>query len=39
VWTIDELDDVEVARKCGVDAIITDRPAETLAALGRADLP
>jgi glycerophosphoryl diester phosphodiesterase len=39
VWTIDELDDVEFARKCGVDAIITDRPAETLAALSRADLP
>jgi glycerophosphoryl diester phosphodiesterase len=39
VWTVDERTDVEYARELGVDAIITDRPADTLAVLSRADSP
>jgi glycerophosphoryl diester phosphodiesterase len=35
VWTVNEPADVDLTRRLGVDGIITDRPAEVLAALGR----
>ncbi|GAA2817473.1 glycerophosphodiester phosphodiesterase family protein [Kitasatospora sp. CM 4170] len=35
VWTVDEPDDVELCLELGVSAIITNRPAEVLAQLGR----
>jgi glycerophosphoryl diester phosphodiesterase len=35
VWTVDEPDDVGRCLDAGVDAIITNRPAEVLALLGR----
>ncbi|MFF1874538.1 glycerophosphodiester phosphodiesterase family protein [Kitasatospora herbaricolor] len=35
VWTVDEPADVELCRELGVSAIITNRPAEVLAQLGR----
>jgi glycerophosphoryl diester phosphodiesterase len=34
VWTVDEPDEVEFVRALGVDAIITNRPAEVLEQLG-----
>lgn len=36
VWTVDDLADVELCVRLGVDAIITNRPREVLAFLGRA---
>lgn len=36
VWTVDHPDDVELCVDLGVDAIITNRPARVLRALGRA---
>lgn len=35
VWTVNDPADLELVRRRGVDGIITDRPADTLAALGR----
>ncbi|QKW07911.1 glycerophosphodiester phosphodiesterase [Streptomyces sp. NA04227] len=35
VWTVDEPSDVELCAELGVDAIITNRPAQVLAQLGR----
>lgn len=35
VWTVDELADVDLCLELGVDAIITNRPREVLAHLGR----
>ncbi|MFD6419634.1 glycerophosphodiester phosphodiesterase [Streptomyces sp. NPDC060194] len=35
VWTVDEPDDVERCVELGVDAIITNRPRQVLAQLGR----
>ncbi|MDI1461737.1 glycerophosphodiester phosphodiesterase family protein [Catellatospora sp. KI3] len=35
VWTVNELDDVDLLLKLGVDGLITDRPAEVLSHLGR----
>jgi glycerophosphoryl diester phosphodiesterase len=35
VWTVDEPADVELVLELGVDAIITNRPAQVLARLGR----
>jgi glycerophosphoryl diester phosphodiesterase len=35
VWTVDDPADVALCRDLGVDAIITNRPAEVLAQLGR----
>lgn len=35
VWTVDEPDDVELCVRLGVSAIITNRPAQVLAQLGR----
>lgn len=35
VWTVNEPDDVELVLDCGVDGIITDRPAMVLDRLGR----
>lgn len=35
VWTVDEPADVELCVELGVDALITNRPAEVLAHLGR----
>lgn len=35
VWTVNGTDDVDLLLKLGVDGIITDRPAEVLAHLGR----
>jgi glycerophosphoryl diester phosphodiesterase len=35
VWTVDDPADVDLCRDLGVDAIITNRPAEVLAQLGR----
>ena len=35
VWTVDEPGDVELCLELGVSAIITNRPAEVLARLGR----
>ncbi|MFI6154166.1 glycerophosphodiester phosphodiesterase family protein [Kitasatospora sp. NPDC051170] len=35
VWTVDELADVDLCLELGVSAIITNRPAEVLAHLGR----
>ncbi|AJE84146.1 MULTISPECIES: glycerophosphodiester phosphodiesterase [Streptomyces] len=35
VWTVDEPADVELCAELGVDAIITNRPAQVLAQLGR----
>ena len=35
VWTVDEPQDVEYVLGLGVDAVITNRPAEVLARLGR----
>ncbi len=35
VWTVDEPDDVEACVGLGVDAIITNRPRQVLAQLGR----
>jgi glycerophosphoryl diester phosphodiesterase len=37
VWTVDRPDDLDFVRDLGVDAIITNRPAETIAALRPAD--
>jgi glycerophosphoryl diester phosphodiesterase len=36
VWTVDEPEDVELCVRLGVDAIITNRPADVLRQLGRA---
>lgn len=33
VWTVDDPQDVQLVRELGVDAVITNRPAETIAAL------
>ena len=35
VWTVDELDDVDVCVRAGVDAVITNRPRAVLGHLGR----
>lgn len=35
VWTVDEPDDIDLVLDLGVDAIITNRPAEVLHRLGR----
>ncbi len=35
VWTVDEPDDVEFVLGLGVDAVISNRPAQVLARLGR----
>jgi glycerophosphoryl diester phosphodiesterase len=35
VWTVDEALDVELCVRLGVDAIITNRPRQVLAQLGR----
>ncbi|MGY3337514.1 glycerophosphoryl diester phosphodiesterase [Streptomyces filamentosus] len=35
VWTVDEPEDVELCLRLGVDAIITNRPKQVLAHLGR----
>ncbi|WBB65853.1 glycerophosphodiester phosphodiesterase family protein [Micromonospora sp. WMMD812] len=35
VWTVNEPDDLDLVLTAGVDGIITDRPAHTLARLGR----
>jgi glycerophosphoryl diester phosphodiesterase len=35
VWTVDDVADVELCLRLGVDAIITNRPREVLAFLGR----
>lgn len=35
VWTVNSTDDVDLMLKLGIDGIITDRPAEVLAHLGR----
>ncbi|MEH0984910.1 glycerophosphodiester phosphodiesterase [Micromonospora sp. CPCC 205556] len=35
VWTVNEPDDLELVLDAGVDGVITDRPARTLARLGR----
>ncbi|MEW1700007.1 glycerophosphodiester phosphodiesterase [Streptomyces sp. NPDC091278] len=35
VWTVDEEEDVELCERLGVDAIITNRPKQVLAQLGR----
>ncbi len=35
VWTVDDAADVELCVELGVDAIITNRPAQVLARLGR----
>lgn len=35
VWTVDEPEDVDLVLELGVDAIITNRPAEVLHRLGR----
>ncbi len=35
VWTVDDPADVDLALELGVDAIITNRPAEVLARVGR----
>jgi glycerophosphoryl diester phosphodiesterase len=39
VWTVDERSDVEFACDLGVDAIITNQPAETLSVVSRAASP
>ncbi|MEU2658348.1 glycerophosphodiester phosphodiesterase [Streptomyces sp. NPDC007325] len=36
VWTVDDPEDVELCLRLGVDAIITNRPKQVLAHLGRA---
>ncbi|MFG2333579.1 glycerophosphodiester phosphodiesterase [Streptomyces sp. NPDC048604] len=36
VWTVDEPEDVELCARLGVEAIITNRPKQVLAHLGRA---
>jgi glycerophosphoryl diester phosphodiesterase len=33
VWTVDEVADLELVLELGVDAVITNRPAETIAAI------
>ncbi|HET8616361.1 MAG TPA: glycerophosphodiester phosphodiesterase family protein [Actinomycetales bacterium] len=35
VWTVDQLDDVDLCLRLGVEAIITNRPRQVLAHLGR----
>jgi glycerophosphoryl diester phosphodiesterase len=35
VWTVDQPDDIELVLDLGVDAVITNRPAEVLRRLGR----
>jgi glycerophosphoryl diester phosphodiesterase len=35
VWTVDEPADVELCSRLGVDAVITNRPKQVLAQLGR----
>ncbi|MFI7608581.1 glycerophosphodiester phosphodiesterase [Micromonospora sp. NPDC049366] len=35
VWTVNEAEDLDLVLTAGVDGIITDRPAHTLARLGR----
>ncbi|MFC7547074.1 glycerophosphodiester phosphodiesterase [Plantactinospora sp. GCM10030261] len=35
VWTVNEPDDIDLVLDCGVDGIITDRPALVLERLGR----
>ncbi|MCU1656225.1 MAG: Glycerophosphoryl diester phosphodiesterase [Pseudonocardiales bacterium] len=35
VWTVDEPDDVAFVRELGVDTIITNRPADVIAQIGR----
>jgi glycerophosphoryl diester phosphodiesterase len=35
VWTVNRPADIDLVRSLGVDAIITDHPAEVMAALGR----
>lgn len=39
VWTVDEPNDVDYVLDLGVDAVITNRPAEVLARLGRGAAP
>jgi glycerophosphoryl diester phosphodiesterase len=34
VWTVDEPDDIALCIGLGVDAIITNKPAEVVAAIG-----
>jgi glycerophosphoryl diester phosphodiesterase len=34
VWTVDEPDDIALCIRLGVDAIITNKPAEVVAAIG-----
>jgi glycerophosphoryl diester phosphodiesterase len=34
VWTVDGLSDIALCLKLGVDAIITNRPADVIAAIG-----
>ncbi len=36
VWTVDEAADIDLVARLGVEGIISDRPGEVLAALGRA---
>ncbi|WP_228976325.1 glycerophosphodiester phosphodiesterase [Streptomyces sp. DH12] len=38
VWTVDDPDDVDLCVRLGVDAIITNRPKQVLAQLGRTPL-
>jgi glycerophosphoryl diester phosphodiesterase len=35
VWTVDRPEDVELCVRLGVDAVITNRPGQVLAQLGR----
>ncbi|MEU6619191.1 glycerophosphodiester phosphodiesterase [Streptomyces litmocidini] len=35
VWTVDDAEDVELCERLGVDAIITNRPKQVIAQLGR----
>ena len=36
VWTVDEREDFDLCMELGVQAIITNKPAQVLAWLGRA---
>jgi glycerophosphoryl diester phosphodiesterase len=38
VWTVDSHEDIRLCVDLGVDAIITNRPARVLQALGRPDV-
>jgi glycerophosphoryl diester phosphodiesterase len=35
VWTVDQSEDIELVLSLGVDAVITNRPAQVLRRLGR----